>query len=717
MPDLSPPLAARRPTVLQAHGDERVDEWYWLRERDDPEVLAYLRAENEHARAGLAHTEDLQRAIFDEIKARVVETDVSAPVRRAGHEYFTRTVEGLEYAVHCRRPAGAGTSPDAQSPPGSEPGEEVLLDENALASGSPYFALRNLALSPGHTLLAHAVDLDGGERATLRFRDLATNDDLADEVLDTYYGIAWANDERTVLYVRPDAAMRPWQVWRHSLGTPADDDALVFEEADERFSVHVSRARTGRFLIIGSHSKMTSEVLLVDADAPTDPPIVVSPRAPGVEYHVEHHHHPGRGTDVLYIVTNEGGAENFRLVETDVAATMAGQVGPAHWREVMPHRPDVRLEAVDAFADHLVLSERSAGLEHLRVVPLDGRPAHVLQLPDEVYSVWLGPNPEYDTEALRIGYTSLVLPRTDFDVDLADGTRTVVKTQPVRDYDPADYESHRYWVDAPDGARIPLSVVHRRDRVPSSPLLLNGYGSYEVSLDPMFSVARVSLLERGIAFAIAHVRGGGELGRAWYEGGRLANKRNTFTDFVACAEYLVNSGVTSPDRLAALGGSAGGLLMGAVANLRPDVFRAMVAEVPFVDCLTTILDPSLPLTITEWDEWGDPGRDPAIYEYIKGYAPYDNVVPQEYPALLVTGGLNDPRVQYWEPAKWVAKLRVTATGDRPIYLKTELDAGHHGPSGRYGAWRDQALVLAFVIDQIGDADRLVGQPSGRIAAS
>jgi len=716
MADPRPPLAPRRPTTLSRHGDDRVDDWYWLRDRDDPEVLAYLRAENDFAREGLAHTEALQEAIFAEIKARVVETDASAPVRRGAHEYFTRTLEGRDYAIHCRRPVGSATLPDPQSPPGAAEGEEVLLDENALAEGSPYFALRNLALSPGQGLLAYAVDLDGGERATLRFRDLATGTDLDDAVDDTYYGLAWANDDRTILYVRPDAAMRPSQVWRHVLGTSPDDDVLVFEEHDERFALHISRARTGRFLLIGTHSKITSEVLLVDADAPFDAPLVVSPRQTGLEYQVEHHHDPVAGTDHLYVVTNEGGADNFRLAVTDVAAVTSGQVGPAHWREVVAHRPDVRLEAVDAFADHLVLSERAEALEHLRVRSIDGTQERLLEMPDEVYSVWLGPNPEFGTAALRIGYTSLVLPRTDFDVGLADGVRTVVKTQPVEGYDPADYETHRYWVDASDGARIPLSVVRRRDLDEPAPLLLNGYGSYEVSLDPVFSITRVSLLERGIAFAIAHVRGGGELGRAWYEGGRLANKRNTFTDFIACADHLVDRGITTPDTLAASGGSAGGLLMGAVANLRPDLFRAIVAEVPFVDCLTTILDPSLPLTITEWDEWGDPGADPAMYDYIKGYTPYDNVGPHDYPALFVTGGLNDPRVQYWEPAKWVAKLRATATGDAPIFLKTELDAGHHGPSGRTGAWRDHALVLAFVIDQIGP-DVPGDQASGRIAAS
>ena len=710
-------MAPRRTTTLRAHGDERRDDWHWLRERDDPAVLAYLQAENDYMRAGLAHTEDLQDAIFEEIKARVVETDVSAPVRRGDHEYFTRMVEGLEYAVHCRRPAGADSAPDPQSPPGAATGEQVLLDENALATGVPYFALRNLSISPGHVVLAYAVDLDGGERATLRFRDLATGADFADEVANTYSGLAWGNDDATVLYVRPDAAMRPSQVWRHVLGTPTTDDVLVFAEPDERFSVHVTRARTGRYLLIASHSKITSEVALVDADEPSEPAVVVSPRTTGIEYDVEHHHDVVAGNNDLYILTNEGGAENFRLALQDMADLAAGRVGPSHWREVVAHRPDVRLEAVDAFAGHLVLSERTAGLEHLRIVPLDGGTERLLELPDEVYSVWLGPNPEFVTDTVRIGYTSLVQPRTDFDVDVDDGSRKVVKVQPVAGYDPDDYQTHRDWVEAPDGARIPVSVVHRRDVALPAPVLLNGYGSYEVSLDPTFSVARVSLLDRGIAFAIAHVRGGGELGRAWYEQGRLDHKRNTFTDFVACAEHLVDQGMTMPGMLAATGGSAGGLLMGAVANLRPDLFRAIVAEVPFVDVLTTILDPSLPLTVTEWDEWGDPGTDPAMYEYIKGYAPYDNVRPQAYPALLVTAGLNDPRVQYWEPAKWVAKLRATATGDRPVFLKTELDAGHHGPSGRYGAWRDQAFVLAFVVDQIGDAGRDGPQPSGRIAAS
>ena len=704
MPDApAAPLAPRRPTRLSQHGDERVDDWFWLRERDDPEVLAYLRAENEFADAGLAHTEELQRTIFAEIKARVLETDVSAPVRRGPYEYFTRTIEGLEYAVHCRRPVGAEVPPDPVASPGSTAGEEVLLDENVLAEGSDYFALRAMSISPEQRILAYAVDRDGGERSTLRFRDLAAGLDLADEIADTYYGLAWANDERTVFYSRPDAAMRPSQVWRHALGTPTADDVLVFEEPDERFNVDVSRCRTGRFLLIGSHSKITSEEHLVDADAPALAPRVVAPRETGIEYHVEHHHDTENAIDRLYIVTNADGAENFRLVVTDLDTETR-----ATWEEVVAHRPDVRLEHVDAFARHLVLSERAAGLEHLRVLRLGDGEVHEIEMPDDVYSAWLGPNPEFDTTTLRIGYTSLVAPRSDLEVDLDGGALRVVKTQEVEGYDPSDYETERYWVQASDGVQVPMSVVRRRDLDQPAPMLLYGYGSYEASIDPMFSASRVSLLERGCTFAIAHVRGGGELGRAWYEGGRLAHKTNTFTDFLACADFVVAQGMTTPDLLAARGGSAGGLLMGAIANLRPELFHAIVAEVPFVDCLTTILDRSLPLTVTEWDEWGDPGADPAMYHYIKAYAPYDNVGPHEYPALLVTAGLNDPRVQYWEPAKWVAKLRVTATGTRPIFLRTEMGAGHHGPSGRYGVWRDEALVLAFVIDQLA---------SGRIAAS
>jgi oligopeptidase B len=704
MPEFSPPLAPRRPHVLCHAGDERVDDWYWLRDRDDPEVLGYLKAENDYTDAGLAATAGLRARVFAEITARVRETDVAAPVRRGSWEYFTRTIEGRDYAVHCRRPFVVDGPPlDAEAAPGTPVDEQLILDENALATGHDYFALRGLTLAPDQHLLAYSVDLDGGERATLRFRDLDAGADLVDEVPDVYYGLAWADDGRTAFYVRPDEAMRPHQVWRHTVGTAESDDVLVLQEDDERFYVGIRRARSGTHIVITTESKITSEVRLVPTATPDVAPHLVLPREQGLEYHVEPHHDPASGDDRMYLLTNADGAENFKVMVAPIDATSREQ-----WSEILPHRVDVRVADIDAFAGHLVISERSRGLEQLRVLPVregttqgDG---DVVEMPEDVFSAWVGPNPEFESGLLRYGYTSLVAPVTDVDFDVATRTRQVVKVQPVDGYDASSLETHRVWATAPDGARVPISLVHRRDlRLDgTAPMLLYGYGSYEVSIDPTFSTSRVSLLQRGVVFAIAHVRGGGELGRPWYEDGKLDRKRNTFTDFITAAEHLVAAGYTSPDRLVARGGSAGGLLMGAVANLRPDLFRAIVAEVPFVDCLTTMLDDTLPLTVTEWEEWGDPVHDPAMYEYIKGYAPYEQVRDQQYPAMLVTAGLNDPRVQYWEPAKWVARLRATVTNPRaPLFLKTELGAGHHGPSGRYEGWHEEALVLAFVLDQVG----------------
>lgn len=712
---LQPPSATPRPRVLRAHGDERVDPWFWLCERDNPEVLDYLRAENEYTEAALAHTAALRDRLFTEIVGRVQETDVTAPVRRGPYEYFTRTIEGLQYDVHCRRPFPArspgdtgaegaealGSLPDAFAAPGTEAGEGVVLDENALAGDNEYFAVGDLAVSTDHSLAAYTTDTTGGERYELRVRDIATGRDLDDVVPDVYYGIAWANDNRTVFFTRPDDAMRPWQIWRHAVGTPASDDVLVFQEDDDRFYVSVARTRTDRYLVIMAGSKMTSEAWLIGADEPTGPPRVVEPREQGHEYHIEHH--VGQGGDRLLVLTNADGAENFKLMTTPT-----GDPGRASWTELLPHRADVRLDDVDAFMGHVVISERADGLERIRVIELAGDGAlasdHVIAMPEEVYSASVGGNPEFDTTTLRYRYTSLVSPPSAYDYDIGTRHATLVKRQPVIGYDRDRYGSHRLWATAPDGTRVPISLVYRRDlrRLDEPcPLLLYGYGSYEISIDPIFSSARVSLLDRGVMFAIAHIRGGGELGRPWYEGGKLLHKTNTFTDFIACAEFLVGNGYTAPDRLVGRGGSAGGLLMGAVANLRPDLFRAIVAEVPFVDCLTTILDESLPLTVTEWEEWGDPLHDPDVYGYMKAYSPYDNVARKHYPALFVSGGLNDPRVQYWEPAKWVAKLRATKTDNELLVLKMEMGAGHSGPSGRYDDWRDDAFVLAFVLDQLG----------------
>jgi oligopeptidase B len=699
----APPSAPARPTVLSMHGDERVDPWFWLNQRDDPEVLEYLAGENAYADHVLAPLAPLRDELFDEIVTRIQETDASAPMRRGPHEYFTRTVAGLQYDIHCRRPRTESTAPlpDPLAAPGTEPGEEVLLDENELAGDDDYFAVGDLTYSRGQTLLAYTTDRTGGERYELHVRDLTTGADLADVVPDVYYGVAWANDDRTLFFVRPDAAMRPWQVWRHTVGTPAADDVLVFQEDDDRYYVGVGRTRSNRFVVITTGSKTTTECRLVDADDPVAPPVLVEPRQQGHEYHVEHHVTPT--ADRLLVLTNGDGAQNFKLVCTPTATP-----GRAHWTDVLAHRDDVRLEDVDAFATHLAVSERTDGLERLRIVVLDDDGSvtsdREVTMPEPVYSASIAANPEYDATVLRYRYTSLTTPPSVFEHDVVTGAVTLVKRQPVIGYDPTRYESRRLWATAPDGTAVPISLVFRPDLRPAdgpAPLLLYGYGSYEISIDPTFSSLRVSLLDRGVTFAIAHVRGGGELGRPWYDDGKLLHKRNTFTDFIACAEHLVAEGYTEPARLAVRGGSAGGLLMGAVANLRPDLFRAVVAEVPFVDCLTTILDETLPLTITEWEEWGDPLHDPEVYAYMKSYSPYDNVTAQRYPALYVSGGLNDPRVQYWEPAKWVAKLRATKQSDDLLVLRIEMGAGHSGPSGRYDDWRDEALVLAFVLDQLG----------------
>jgi oligopeptidase B len=680
----TPPQAPRRPHVLRNHGDERVDDWYWLRDREDPAVIAHLEAENAYAEAVLAPVADLRDRIYTEIRGRVQETDETAPVPDGPWTYYTRTVEGSQYVIHCRRSRAGGA-------------EQVLLDENALAAGHDYFSLGGFEVSPDHRILAYSTDVNGGERYTLHFRDLDTGAELPDRVDNVTYGLAWADDRRTCFYARPDAAMRPDEVWRHRLGTAADDDVLVFREDDERFFIDLGRTRSGAYVLIESSSKLTAETWFVPTAAPESPPRVVEPRDHGHEYSVEHHRDDLLG-DRFLIVTNAGGAQNFKLVAAPVA-----EPGRANWTEVVAHRTDVRLDNANAFADHIVLSERADGLDRLRVLRLRDDTAATLPAPDPVYSMWVGPNAEFDAKVLRYGYTSLVAPATDLDYDPAAETSTVVRVQPVLGgFDATSYTSARVWATAGDGTRVPISVVHRRDVALDgrAPLLLGGYGAYEHSSDPTFRASRLSLLDRGFVCAIAHVRGGGELGRAWYDDGKLAHKANTFTDFIACAEALVADGYTSAGQIVARGGSAGGLLMGVIANLRPELFAAIVAEVPFVDIVTTMLDADLPLTITEWEEWGDP-REAGAYARMKAYSPYDNVAPRAYPALFVTSGLNDPRVQYWEPAKWVAKLRANTTSDRPILLRTEMGAGHSGPSGRYDAWRDEATVLAFVCSSVG----------------
>jgi oligopeptidase B len=663
--------------VLRLHGDERVDDWYWLRDRDDPETIAYLEAENAYTEAMTAHTFELQERLYEEIRSRIQETDESAPVPHGGYWYLHRTEEGRQYAIHCRRD-GAPDGP-----------EQVLLDENELARGHDYFRLGVLAVSPDHAKLAYSTDFTGAERYTLRTRDLHSGRDLPDEIPNTYYSLAWASDSRTLFYTRPDEAMRPFQVWRHVLGSDPSEDVCVYEEPDDRFFASVHRTRSGAFLVLRLDSMITSEAWVLDADDPEGAFRIVAPRRQGIEYSVDH-----RG-DRFLVVTNDE-APNFRLMEAPVESP-----GSEHWRELVPHREDVRLIGVDAFAGHLALYEQADALRRIRVVDPETAQGEALPQPEPVYVARPGDNREFDADEVRFLYTSLVTPPTVVDYHVRRGTRTVRKHEPVLGYEPDRYVSERTWATAPDGERVPISLVYRRDRPKGpGPALLGGYGSYEASTDPAFSSLRVSLLDRGFVVALAHVRGGGELGRRWYEQGKLEHKRNTFTDFVACAEHLVAEGWTTPAQLAARGGSAGGLLMGAVVNLRPDLFAAVVAEVPFVDVVTTILDETLPLTVIEWEEWGNP-NDRRFYEVMKAYSPYDNVEAKDYPAMLVTAGLHDSRVAYWEPAKWVAKLRATKTDSNPLLLRTRLETGHSGPSGRYERWREEAFVYAFLLDALG----------------
>ena len=678
----SPPVAKRVPVERTRHGETVVDEYAWLRDRDDPDTLAYLEAENAHTADVMAPTKGLQDELFEEIRARIQETDLSVPVRKGEWWYFTRTEEGRQYPIHCRSRTEGGED------------EVVMLDQNAVAGEAEFLAIGAFDVSPDARLLAYSTDFAGGELHTMRFRDLETGEDLPDELPDTYYGTAWAADSATFFYVRPDAAMRPYQLWRHRLGTPPADDVLVFAEDDERFFLAVGTTKDERYVVLHLGSKVTDEVHVLPADDPTGEFSVVEPRQQDVEYSLEH------WRNRFYIVTNVDGAEDFKLVEAPDASP-----GRASWRDVVPSRPGTTLTGIDVFADHLVLFERAEGLRRIRVRDQASGDDHVIEQPEAVSTASGGANPEFDSGTLRYGYTSMVTPSSVYDYDTRTRERTLKKRQPVLGgYDPDDYATERVWATAPDGTRVPMSLVYKRGRPRdgSAPALLYGYGSYEASMDPGFSSLRLSLLDRGFVFAIAHVRGGGELGRAWYRAGKLLEKRNTFTDFIACARHLVEEGWTSPASLAVRGGSAGGLLIGAVVNMAPEAFGAAVAEVPFVDALNTILDPSLPLTVMEWEEWGNPVESAEVYRYMRSYAPYENVEAREYPPVLVTAGLNDPRVSYWEPAKWVARMRATKAGDSRLLLKTEMGAGHMGPSGRYDAWKDEAFVFAFVLETLGE---------------
>ena len=696
----TPPSAPQREHVREHHGDRVVDHYEWLRDKSDPQVIAHLEAENAYAEQVTAHLEPLRQALFEEIRSRTKETDLTVPVRSGPWWYYSRTFEGAQYAAHCRAPVSEHPSRPEPEGGSAVAGEQVMLDGNVEAEGHEFFSLGALAVSADHRWLAYAVDTDGDERFALRIKDLDTASVVDEAVTEIGYGCAFSLDARHIFYTRVDESWRPHQVWRHEVGAPADQDVLVYEEADPRFWMGVGTSRDDRWLMIGIGSKTSSEVRILDAADPTGEFRVVAPRRDGVEYEVE----PAR--DRLLVVHN---ADN---PDSDLAWAPLDCTSHEQWRPLLKADKGERFQGIDAFDDFAVLSLRREGLTALRLLPRDnaaetgfGAP-HDLPFDQPVYQVGLGDNPESATPSIQVVFESMVTPKTVSDYDVTSRSFTVLKRQEVRGgYDPEDFEQRREWVTARDGTNVPMSLVYPKGTQPDGthPGLLTAYGSYEASSDPYFSVARLSLLQRGFVYAIAHVRGGGEMGRAWYDEGKLLSKKNTFTDFVDCAAHLVDSGWVAPDRLAAEGGSAGGLLIGAAVNLAPERFRAVHASVPFVDALTTILDPTLPLTVVEWGEWGNPLEDPEVYAYMKEYTPYENVRPVEYPAVLATTSLNDTRVFFTEPAKWVAQLRATATNDpveRPVLLRTEMVAGHGGKSGRYDAWRQVAWEWAFLVDQV-----------------
>lgn len=704
----TPPVAAQKPWTRTHHGEEVDDPYEWLRDGDDPQVLSHLEAENAYAEALTSHLAPLRQQLFDEIKERTLETDLSVPVASGDWWYYSRTAEGSQYAIQCRAPLVDRAAVPELDPTRPLPGEEVLLDGNELAAGHEFFSLGGFEVSADHSRMAYAIDVTGDERFDVVVMDIASREVIDRAVVGAGYGLAFSHDARYLFHVAVDEAWRPHEVWRHEVGTDRGDDVLVHREDDERFWMGLGTSRDERWVVLGLGSKTTSEVHLIDAHDPTGPMRCVAARREGVEYDVE------PAGDHLLIIHNE------RQPEGDLAWAPLDATTHEQWQPLLERADGERFVGIDAFDDFAVLSLRVDGLPALRVLPRQVRstpfavgdygPATDVTFDDELHSVHLGPVADPDADRIRVVHESWVSPRSVLDVHVATGERVVLKRQQVLGgVDLDDYEQQRVWAVAPDGTHVPVSLVRRRGVVAdgSNPGLLYGYGSYEMSFDPYFSIARLSLLDRGVVWAVAHVRGGGELGRQWYDDGKMLLKRNTFTDFVAAAEYLHDSGWVARDRLAIEGGSAGGLLVGAATNLAPDRFAAVLAAVPFVDALTTILRPDLPLTVGEWEEWGNPLEDSEVYRYMRGYSPYENIAPVEYPPILATTSLHDTRVYFTEPAKWVARLREVTRHDdeRPILLRTEMSAGHGGRSGRYDAWEQTAWEWAWVLDQIGATER------------
>jgi len=675
-PDGAEPTAPRKPQEIVRPTGVVNDDWFWLRDRNDPDTITYLNAENAHCDQWFAERADLVERIFGEIKSRIQETDQSVPTHKGEWWYSSRTEEGSQYAIHCR-----GASRDSAT-------ANLLLDENEEADGHEYFALGTFDVSPAGDRLAWSFDIDGGEHYTLRIRDLTTGQDLDDEITDvSWAGTAWSADGRHIFYVTYDDQERPSTVWRHQIGTSASADVRVFHEDDERFHVGIDLTRSDRWIIIDCDSKTSSETWLISADEATAEPRCVRTRSEDLEYHLDH------WGDRFVILTNENAV--------DFAVMIAPEDDPGRWSTFIPHEEGNRITRVDPFSGHLVVHEWNRAQPRLRIVRRDGS-SEVLELGDEPHDVEIDSNPEWNTNWLRYSTASLTSPTSVWEHDVTSGERNLLKRVPTPNVDLASYRSARHWAPAPDGTLVPYDIAHHVDTPldGTAPCLVYGYGSYEASMPPWFSVARLSALDRGWVWVLAHPRGGGEMGRRWYLDGKLLAKRNTFDDTNAVADHLVAGRVASPDRLAVRGGSAGGLLVGACITMRPDRWAAAVAEVPFVDVVNTMSDPTLPLTVTEWEEWGDPRTEPYA-SYMLSYCPYDNTDARDYPALYVTGGLNDPRVAFHEPAKWVARIRHLRTNGAPLLLRMEMGAGHGGASGRYDQWRDEARVYAFLFSVLG----------------
>ena len=676
-PVVSAPLASAKPEILEKHGYTRIDPYYWLNERDNPEVIDYLKAENDYTDALMADRKQMEDELFEEIKGRIKQADLSVPYKLDDYYYYTRFEEGKEYPIFCRKKKSL------------EAVEHVMLDANVLAQGHEYFAVGGMAISFEQNILAYAYDTQGRRTYTIRCKDLCTGELLLDTISGVTGNMTWANDNRTLFYAKQDpVTLRSYQIWRHILGLDSSYDSLVYEEEDETFNAAVFKTKSKQYIMIASQQTVSSEYRYLDAHKPTGDFKVLLTRARDHEYDVDHYE------DSFYIRTNWG-AKNFRLMKMPVTHS-----GKDHWKEVIPHRDDVLLESFELFRDYLVLEERKQGLMNIRILPWSCQGDHYLDFGEPTYSAGFGENHDFNTPMLRYVYTSMTTPNSVYDYNMDTREKILMKQEEVLGGFSRDlYCTERVWATAYGDVKVPISLVYKKgcEKNGDNPFLLYGYGSYGATMDANFSSPRLSLLDRGFIFAIAHIRGGEELGRQWYESGKLLHKKNTFTDFIACAEYLIAQGYTKPEKLFAMGGSAGGLLMGAVVNMRPDLFQGVVAQVPFVDVITTMLDHSIPLTTGEYDEWGDPNKK-SYYDYIASYSPYDNVEAKGYPHILVTTGLHDSQVQYWEPVKWVAKLRTMKTNHNRLLLKINMDAGHGGASGRFRRFRELAFIYTFLLD-------------------